>query len=99
MPPTSLPLTGGFYVSRSLPISAQECSNLYVHINEGGGLADESLFGTPGINQLATSGGVLEVNRGSHVMAGIAYYVNGGELYRLTRTISGTGVESFALDS
>lgn len=99
MPRTQLPLTGGFYKSRSLPISAQECTNLYVHMNEGGGLANESLFGTPGADQLATSGGVLEVNRGSHVMAGISYHVNGGTLYRLTRTISGAGVESFVLTS
>lgn len=99
MPVAELPITGGFYVSRSLPISAQECSNLYVHINEGGGLAPESLYGTPGLNQLATSGSFDRANRGSHVMAGIAYFVNGENLYRLTRTISATDVESFALDS
>ncbi len=99
MPKTPLPMTGGFYTSRSRPISSQECSNLYVHVNEGGGLSQESLFGTPGITQLATSGGVLEVNRSSHVMAGISYFVNGANLYRLTRTTSGSGIDSFALDS
>jgi len=98
MPKIQLPITGGFYVNRSLPISAQECSNFYVHINQGGGLAAESLFGTPGSNQLATSGTDQQVNRGAHVMNGIPYFVNGNGLYRLTRTISGTGVESFALD-
>lgn len=98
MPDTPLPFTGGLYKSRSLPISAQEASNLYVHINEKGGLSPESLFGTPGLDQLATSGGALETNRGAHVMAKIAYYVNGATLYRLTRTITGAG-DTFTLDS
>lgn len=96
MPRIPLPLTGGFYVSRSLPISAQECKNLYVHINEGGGLSPESLFGTPGMTQLVTSGNEIYSNRGAHVMDGVPYFVNGGRLIRLDRTISGTGVETFA---
>lgn len=99
MPKTQLPLTGGFYESRSLPISAQACSNLFVHVNSGGGLAEEVLMGTPGSLLLATSGTNLQVNRGSHVMNGIAYFVNGSSLYRLTRTISATGIDNFALDS
>lgn len=94
-----IPITGGFYESRSLPISSQECKNLYVHVNKGGGLAPESLYRTPGIEQLATSGDGLHVNRGAHVMDNIAYFVNGTGLYRLTRSVSGTGVESFALDN
>lgn len=93
-------MTGGFYTSRSLPISSQTCSNLFVHVNSGGGLAEEVLFGTPGAALLATSGTDLQVNRGSHVMNGIAYFVNGTALYRLTRTISGTGApDTFTLDS
>ena len=100
MAKTELPITGGFYENRSLPISSQECTNYYVHINQGGGQAKESLFGTAGINQLATSGVLTtDANRGSHVMDGIAYFVNGTSLYRLTRTISGTGAETFALDN
>ena len=94
-----LPISGGFYVSRSLPLSAQLCSNLYVHINEGGGLATEVLYGTPGANQLATSGTALQINRGAHAMNGIAYFVNGNGLYRLTRTIAADGTESFATDN
>lgn len=93
-----LPITGGFYVNRSRPISTQECKNFYVHINQGGGLAKESLTGTPGLNQLSTSGTDQQANRGSHVLNDVAYFVNGDALYRLTRTISGTGAESFAMD-
>lgn len=99
MPKTQLPMTSGFYVSRSRPLSAQECSNLFVHINEEGGLANEVLFGTPGAVLLATSGINLQANRGSFEKQGIAYFVNGTNLYKLTQTISGTGEESFTLDA
>lgn len=99
MPKTQLPMTGGFYASRSLPLSNQRCSNLFVHINEGGGLANEVLFGTAGIPLLATSGTNLQTNRGSFEKEGIAYFVNGTTLFKLTQVISGTGAESFTLDS
>ncbi len=94
-----LPTTGGFYVSRSRPISNQECVNFYVHVNQGGGLVEESLYGTPGITQLATSGIETEKNRGAHVKEGIPYFVNGTTLYRLNRTVSGAGVETFDVTS
>lgn len=100
MPKTQLPMTGGFYESRSRPLSNQMCSNLFVHVNEGGGLSEEVLFGTPGAVQLATSGATTtSANRGSHVMNKIAYFVNGTTLFRLTQTISGTGEQSFTLDA
>lgn len=98
MPLTPLPIATGFYKNRSLPIAAQECVNWYPSIVEGPALADRVLFGTPGLNEITTSGLIGETNRGAHVMGKIAYFVNGTTLYRLTRTIVGT-VESFALDS
>lgn len=70
---------------------------MYVHINQGGGLSPESLFGTPGALQLATSGIDQQVNRGSHVMDGIPFFVNGSSLYRLDRTVGPQGGESFSL--
>lgn len=99
MPKTQLPMTGGFYVSRSLPLSNQLCSNLFVHINEGGGLANEVLFGTPGTEFLVSSGLTLQVNRGSFEKERIAYFVNGTTLFRLNQIFSVTGAESFTLDS
>lgn len=99
MPKTQLPFTNGFYMSRSLPVSAQECKNLYVHIVQKGGLANEVLYGTPGTHELATSGTSLHINRGSWVMNGIPYFVNGTALYRLNRIISASGDETFTLDS
>ena len=87
MPKTQLPITGGFYQNRSLPISDQQCINWYVNVNQGRALSDESLFGTPGITQLATSGvitnDVYQVNRGSYTLKQIPYFVNGETLYRL----------------
>jgi len=89
-----LPLTNGFYVSRSLPVSAQGCANWYVNPVKSG-LASEVLFGTPGLSQLATVGGRSFANRGSHVMNGIPYFVQGERLFRLDRTVSGT-TETFS---
>ena len=86
MPQTVLPIANGFYVSDSLPLSAQECTNWYPNIVQGVGLSQETLFGTEGIFQRATSGVLNEINRGAHEMAGIPYFVNGTTLYKLSDT-------------
>ena len=86
MPATVLPIANGFYVSDSLPLSAQECTNWYPNIVQGVGLSQETLFGTEGIFQRATSGVLNEINRGAHEMAGIPYFVNGTTLYKLSDT-------------
>ena len=83
MTPIPLPITNGFYVSESLPVSAQECVNWYPVVNPVASLSQEILIGTPGISQLATSGTRKQGNRGGHVMDGVAYFVNGLMLYRL----------------
>ena len=82
----ALPITNGFYVSNSLPISAQECTNWYVVVEGAPALAQETLRGTPGIEQVETTGTVLQSNRGAHTMAGVPYFVNGTKLYRLDQT-------------
>jgi hypothetical protein len=86
MPAVTLPITNGFYVSNSLPISAQECTNWYVVTESAPALAPETLRGTPGIEQVASSGAILQANRGAHAMAGLPYFVNGNKLYRLDQT-------------
>lgn len=93
---TPLPIATGFYVNRSLPIAAQECVNWYPTVVEGPGLSQEALYGTPGLNQLATSGVSKQENRGSHVKAGIPYFVNGDQLYTMTLTVV-DGVDTFAM--
>lgn len=97
MPMTSLPIANGFYLSDSLPISAQECVNWYPNIVQTQTLSQETLFGTPGLTQLATSGVFQNINRGAHVMASIPYFVNGETLYRLNKTTV-AGVDSFDLE-
>jgi len=87
MPVTQLPIANGFYVSDSLPIAAQECTNWYPNIAQGQALSQETLFGTPGLTQLATSGTLDNENRGGHEMAGKPYFVNGDRLYRLDQAI------------
>jgi len=84
MPATVLPIANGFYVSDSLPISAQECTNWYPNVVQGIGLSQETLFGTEGIVERATSGILDEINRGAHEMAGKPYFVNGTTLYRMS---------------
>lgn len=80
---TPLPITNGFYLSDSLPVSAQECTNWYVNIVQSQGLSQETLFGTPGITSIVSSGVSQNTNRGSQVMGSIPYFVNGSSLYRL----------------
>jgi hypothetical protein len=93
-----LPITGGFYESDSLPISAQECVNWYVNIPQTeGALTTGNLFGTAGLVQLETSGTFGNANRGSHVKDGLPYFLNGETLYRLDRAVDVLGVESFNL--
>ena len=96
MPKVTIPIANGFYESESLPISAQECSNWYPNIVQANGLSQETLLGTPGANQLATTGLIQEHNRGAHVKNGIPYFVNGDHLYVLNRTVDIDGVEAFA---
>lgn len=100
-----LPIANGFYQSDSLPLSAQECLNAYPNISQAPALSAESVFGTPGLNQLATVGTLTaENNRGSHKLDSIPYFVNGSRLYRLNSdftttnigAISGTGRVSMA---
>lgn len=95
---TPLPIANGFYLSDSLPISAQECVNWYPNIVEAPALAQETLFGTPGKTQLSEGLGTREVNRGSHKLGILPYFVNGNVLYRLDRTVVGD-LETFSTDA
>lgn len=97
-----LPIATGFYEDDSKPIAAQECTNWIPQVPQTNALSRAQLVGTPGIYQFASTGS--SSCRGSHVMAGIAYTVNGTSLYRINRdgttdnlgTITGTGRVSIA---
>lgn len=80
-----LPIADGFYRSSSLPIDSQRCVNAYPVITETPNFTRHSLFGTPGISEVAdVSSGSC---RGSLEMAGIPYFVIGQKLYRLNRVV------------
>ena len=95
--PVAVPLGGGYYVSDSLPLSNQRCLNLYVDRPQAAALSDAILKGTPGLTQIATSGILDQINRGSHVKDGKPYFLNGETLYRLDRTFDAEGLEVFTL--
>jgi len=92
-----LPIATGFYEDASKPIAAQECSNWIPQVPQTTALSQAQLIGTPGIDTFATTGS--DSCRGSHVMGGIAYAVNGQSFYRVNRdgstdnlgTIAGAG--------
>lgn len=96
----SIPISDGFYVSSSLPVNNQECINYWPSpvVQSTGEVVAVPLFGTPGINQIETTGPFNQINRGSWVMEGIPFFVNGGNLYRLNRSIV-NNVESFSTDN
>ncbi|WP_372857617.1 packaged DNA stabilization protein [Pseudoalteromonas sp.] len=96
MPRVNLPIAKGFYLSDSLPISAQECVNWYPNIPQvEGALSAESLFGCPGVSEILTTGEVNQVNRGAHVKDGKPYFLNGTTLIRIDNAFDSQGEEFF----
>lgn len=95
MPRITLPISRGFYVSDSLPLSSQRCVNFYPNIPQTSALSVDNLFGTPGVIE-ATPGINNVFCRGAHVLNGVAYFVIGDTLYRQLLTVSG-GVDLFSL--
>lgn len=89
-----LPFAQGFYVSESLPISAQECVNFYPNLPQTATVTKQSLFGTPGLIEIANAG-VNEFSRGLHEFDGIPFAVNNGNLYRIDRSFDALGAPIF----
>ena len=83
MPKVILPIANGYYESDSLPISAQECTNFYPNIAQAPALNQETLFGTPGLTQVAKASDI-ENCRGAHEMNGVPYFVIGSKLYSMS---------------
>lgn len=96
MPPVTLPIANGFYVSDSLDISNQECVNWYVNIPQTeGALSAGTLFGGAGTEQLLTTGNAKSINRGSHTKDGKPYFLNGESLVRVDSSFDIDGNEIF----
>lgn len=92
-----IPIANGFYISDSLPITHQQCVNFSPVKRELPSLSQDQLIGTAGIREIAdTGGGSSNINRGSHALTGIPYFVQGNNLYRLNRTFV-AGEEIFTL--
>lgn len=90
-----IPFTNGFYESRSLGLSAQQCINYRPNVTPVGALSRESLYQTEGITSLLSSPGSVTC-RGSHTMNSKAYEVVGTTLYRIDRTINPDLSETYA---
>jgi len=86
-----LPIGQGYYESRSLPMSAQECTNWYVHMPSVEALSRSILLGTPGLTEVARTSDDVEQNRGSHAIGGVPFFVSGNSLYKVTRSGSPDG--------
>lgn len=95
MPKVQISIANGFAESRSHPFSRQICTNWYPSYAENDALTQAAIFGTPGIDLLATATTSVEKSRGATVVAGIPYFVNGTTLYRLDRSFSASGSEVF----
>jgi len=73
---------GGFYASRSLPMAAQTCVNLYLEVNESQSGASGVLLGTPGlISKIQLQGSEC---RGIRTVLGSLYAVCGPNVYRIS---------------
>jgi len=83
MPKVILPIANGYYESDSLPISAQQCTNFYPNIAQAPALNQETLFGTPGLTQVASASDISNC-RGAHEMNGVPYFVIDGKLYSMS---------------
>lgn len=78
---TQLQLFGGYYESASTPLSSQNCINWIPTIAEDGALNQGALIQPESLVNYSANGDLS--NRGSLLMAGIPYFVNGSQLYSI----------------
>lgn len=87
-----VPFARHSYQSRSLPVSAQQCLNLYPEAAPPDAKSQLVLFGTPGLKPFADVAG--DGVRGLHEVGGTLYAVSGTTLYSVdsggTATVLGT---------
>jgi Phage stabilisation protein len=87
-----VPFATNSYQSRSLPLSAQDCKNLFAEKAPADAKSQIVLFGTPGLTQFTTAGsGPIRL---LYEMAGSLYAVSKDQLYSIsssgTATLIGT---------
>jgi len=105
MPRIPLEIGTGFYESASKPLAAQRCINLHPVIPQASALNQRALFGCPGIKTVSVTGDLVTgKNRGSQIMKGVSYFVNGNQLFSINSNlvvtnhgiVSGSGRVSLA---
>lgn len=108
MPTVDIDIGTGFYQSEALPIANQRCVNAYVELPATQALSRASVYGTPGLTKLVTTGFERsDANRGAWTRNNKPYFVNKQSIYRLDNnngvlstvnlgTIEGQGRCSFA---
>lgn len=72
------------YRSKSLPVSAQRCVNMYSANQPRDAKNDNAIFGDAGIVDFATCG--IGPVRAMHLMNGLVHVVSGGTLYSVSQT-------------
>lgn len=86
------------YRSKSLPVSAQRCLNMYAAAQPKSAKGDIAVFGAPGISAFAECG--AGPVRAMRLLGGVVHAVSGGVLYRVSEagvatplgsTIGGSG--------
>ncbi|MES2367706.1 MAG: packaged DNA stabilization protein [Pseudomonadota bacterium] len=90
-----IPIGGSFYRSESLPISAQECVNLYTNIAEVSTPSKKQLFMPAGIVEACTAG-ENSYNRGGINFIEKPYFVQGHDLHRIDATYDSFGVPTYS---
>jgi len=78
------------YESRSKPVMAQRCLNLYPEQQSQEAKDKITLHGTPGLKLFGTIGNG-PIN-GSHIMNGVLYVVSGSTLYSVNSSGTGTSI-------
>ncbi|MCH8134753.1 MAG: hypothetical protein IIB77_02095 [Proteobacteria bacterium] len=80
-----LEIATGFYQSDSLPLAAQRCINWEPVVPQASALNQRALFDVHGIDTRTLTGATINgLNRGSQVVNGIPYFINGTNLYSIS---------------
>lgn len=80
-----LNLGNGYYLSESPVTASLVCQNLVPNYPQNNAISQSQVFGSPGIDLLVSTGDA-DINRGSIVLGGIPFFINGNFLYSLRRS-------------
>jgi len=87
---------GGAYETFSKPLNAQECVNMFAHLDHEGGVTKMALRNTPGLRAWCTTDTFAEV-RGLHVMSNNLFAVVGNTVYQIDTSGNATAAATLLL--